>query len=740
MTGEAPPVALIREGSVSPRHTGPVTALITTGGAVLGLLAVAVLAALGLPLVAPILLAAVLALPLLLVRPVACLVLATVVEAGNLSGFAAANGVPGVYVLTLGLVAAAVALAVLRGELRPGWTPVFLFGLLLLAAQALTTAAADHPATDYGVVEATTKALVWLGLLTTLLLAPGHGPRAVARAFVVTLAGLSALTVVQEFALQNSTTFFGLANVPLGADPGSLTARHAGPLADVNFWARVLVLGLPFAFSLAQMASSRGRSVLWLGAGAAIALGIVLTGSRGALLAMLVVVVVWALLAGGRYARALLLMPLLVGLALLIPGVGSRLATLSALTDSSLQAGDASLEGRLAAQRVAVQILLDHPAFGIGPGNFLAVGPDYLRRLALDSFVLAPHNQYLESAAESGLLGLTAWLLFLGSAAFAALRARLTTRSMAVGAQRAAPVPLANAVLAALAGWAVASLFLHLATFRSFLLVAALAAALDLLSRRARAAQAGAGVNGEVTTRDLATAGGATGGPATAVRERPVSHARLQPGRAMAALAVLVFAGVVTGWGVSRPGGTWAASASAQLVLKPAPTAEPGAYELDTLSRAGLVRTFATVMADSRFVTEGAARLGLSETEQESITVQVSNSTPSGLVVITALGNDPAEVQALSVAVRAAAANYVNALSPLYGVEAVPGDPSLREVGPPVLPRLVLLLVGLGTVAAAGLWFWRGGGPTVTRRAIDSFPRDLRQGAPRSLQPRRVHL
>jgi O-antigen ligase len=155
----------------------------------------------------------------------------------------------------------------------------------------------------------------------------------------------------------------------------------------------------------------------------------VLTGSRGGLLAAFVVTCSWALLLGGRYRRALWLAPVVIALALVIPGVGSRLATLSPLTgDGGVVPTEASLEGRIAAQRVAVEMTVDHPALGVGPGNFIAIEPEYLRSLGLDAIGLAPHNLYLEASAEGGLLGLAALVLLLGTAIVLAYRARVVAR------------------------------------------------------------------------------------------------------------------------------------------------------------------------------------------------------------------------------------------------------------------------------------------------------------------------
>ena len=64
-------------------------------------------AALGMPMLAPAVVALVLALPLLLVRPVPFLVLITVAEAANLSDVGALNGIPSGETALLGLAVVA---------------------------------------------------------------------------------------------------------------------------------------------------------------------------------------------------------------------------------------------------------------------------------------------------------------------------------------------------------------------------------------------------------------------------------------------------------------------------------------------------------------------------------------------------------------------------------------------------------------------------------------------------------
>jgi len=676
--------------------------LAASGCALAGLLVLAAARFLGEPLLAPAALAAVLALPLLVVRPAACLVMAVVVELASPRSFDGGNGVPGLYLVTLGLACVAAVVAVLRGMLRPGWSPVLSAGLLLLCVQTAAALVGRDPAHSLVVVQDTAKQLVWLAALIVLLMSTRHAPRDVARVLAGTLAVLAGLTILQEFVLGNATTFGGLAAVPLAGDLGAVTARHAGPQTDVNFWGRVLVLGLPFALSLAQMATTRLRTLLWAGAAVSILGGIVLTGSRGALLASIAVIAVWALLTGGRYARALRLAPLFLGLLAFVPGIGSRLFTLSMLSShTALGLTDPSLQGRVAAQRVAIEMLVDHPFLGVGPGNFFAVEPEYLRRLSLNAPLLAPHNSYLEAAAEGGLLGLTAWLIFLGAAVVVAWRARLLIRRAPASVGRAVPLSLANGTVAALVGWAVASVFLHLATFRSLLVIVALAAALDIWARRAEA------------ERDPDEDGQATGAPsallASATSSRPSTRASGYRGRrGTAVLVTLLLAAAAVIWqagGGLAAARVWSASASLQLVVTTTGSAAFTAYDQEALTRTAVIRTFAGITADPRFVEEGAESVGLSDDQRDDFEVEVDNTAPSGLISIIVRGPDRVDTEDLATGIRDAAARYVNSLSQLYGLQRVQGPPLVTKVDH-VLER-EWALVPLGLAVAVTILLWR---------------------------------
>jgi len=76
---------------------------------------------------------------------------------------------------------------------------------------------------------------------------------------------------------------------------------------------------------------------------------------------------------------------------------------------------------------VAMNLIGDYPVFGAGPGSFYLAFPPY-RTEKIDAFFDHAHNDYIQVAAESGILGLIAAGAFVLLALGAALRAQWERR------------------------------------------------------------------------------------------------------------------------------------------------------------------------------------------------------------------------------------------------------------------------------------------------------------------------
>jgi O-antigen ligase len=77
--------------------------------------------------------------------------------------------------------------------------------------------------------------------------------------------------------------------------------------------------------------------------------------------------------------------------------------------------------------KYALAIVKDYPVFGAGPGSFYTIFPRY-RPETIRAFFDHAHNDYVEIAAESGVVGLAILGVFVAMSLWAALRAQWLRR------------------------------------------------------------------------------------------------------------------------------------------------------------------------------------------------------------------------------------------------------------------------------------------------------------------------
>jgi len=199
-------------------------------------------------------------------------------------------------------------------------------------------------------------------------------------------------------------------NVAVLANPGW---RIFGPFINPNAFAGYLLVAIPVLLFLA-LHERRGilRAcflVMLLMAAAAL----LLTGSKGGVLAGLLAAAFLlarlAIQARPSLGRARLLVPLFVGVVIILgalafaaPPMRERIVSAATETHSAVFRAYTWLGTlRTAAAR---------PVLGWGVGTFESVFPQF----AIAGYTWSSHNDYLQTAAETGFLGLAAYLLFLG--------------------------------------------------------------------------------------------------------------------------------------------------------------------------------------------------------------------------------------------------------------------------------------------------------------------------------------
>lgn len=257
-------------------------------------------------------------------------------------------------------------------------------------------------------------------------------------------------TVLALHGVEQSQLGTGWTGIPL-SEGGRI--QYVGIFNDPNDLGLLFAACLPMAVFLGRRGAGAMRPV-WLGCVLLLLYGIVLTNSRGALLAVLIIAgcYVW-------YRKGVVVAGILgvVGLAAM-KLVSSRM--------DELDAGEESAAGRVDAWYAGLEMFRDNPAFGVGAGNFTEYNE------------LTAHNSFVLVLAETGFVGFVTWLAFVGYGFWMMLtiirHVRVPGTDPKVEAEWAMEKQLALTLLLSLCGLFAAAFFLS----RSYMVVLYLIAAM----------------------------------------------------------------------------------------------------------------------------------------------------------------------------------------------------------------------------------------------------------------------
>lgn len=364
----------------------------------------------------------------------------------------------------------------------PSTTP---WMLLLLGATALAAVLSPLPGgtVDTLVTFATEGVLLWF--LVVQAIRDEEGLRLAATALVATAALLALVSVVQTVTASYDTDFLGFAQhdvedpVAFAEDADGRPARVAGPIGEKNRYGQVLLMVVPLAVLGSVRAIRPGFRVVAGLAAVLCLVGVALTASRGA--AVAAVLLLLTMVAVRELRGRVLLGALVATLAvvLVLPGYADRLVgTVAALvSDDAVEQVDGAVQGRLASNVGSLRVFLDHPTTGVGPGMY----PEFHKRAVEDLGLRVvprrePHNLYLGLGAETGMIGLLAFLALMGATLAAGWRVRrhhlrdTTTHLVATG------------LVLGLAAYLYAGLFLHLSFARYLWLMVGLTTAAETIT------------------------------------------------------------------------------------------------------------------------------------------------------------------------------------------------------------------------------------------------------------------
>lgn len=373
-----------------------------------------------------------------------------------------------------------------RLALHPlSWILAGYVGLLFLS-----TAWAWDPGVAWTEAAEAGKSLT-LFLLTALLAMSRDRLRLAVISLIAGGVFLASSSLVQVARGDYSETFGGLARVKMAQIYGDVfEPRIAGPLGDPNYYAQILLMVVPLALILVWREPRLPFRAGALGAAAVVVPAILLTYSRGAAVA-LVVVVGLTILVRGLSRKELLLATgaLLVALSLAPAGFRERITTLREMLPGATEVADpdSSFAKRRLVTAAAWRMFLDHPFVGVGAGNYASRFDPYGSRVGSAAPLYDdpgeaqyPHNLYLEVAAETGAVG----FLLLGAALLAGFGSLARARARFARRGEILPRDLAAGIAIALAGYLMTSLFLHGHFQRYLWILLALAAAWDVTAAR----------------------------------------------------------------------------------------------------------------------------------------------------------------------------------------------------------------------------------------------------------------
>lgn len=193
---------------------------------------------------------------------------------------------------------------------------------------------------------------------------------------------------------------------------GSLMAGYF--LGDGNDFGWSLAIFFPFTVYLLRAYKSFFLRCLTALFGMTAFIGVILTASRGASLAIFASIF-YILTQLKKKAGAVVVLAVVVALTLAVatPAYIDRMQSIKSYEE------DSSAKGRIVAWKAAAQMAIDYP-FGIGAGNYPSVYGRFYRDRYADPSVYAslrwmkPHSIYFLTLAEYGLIGLILllWLIY----------------------------------------------------------------------------------------------------------------------------------------------------------------------------------------------------------------------------------------------------------------------------------------------------------------------------------------
>jgi putative inorganic carbon (HCO3(-)) transporter len=359
-----------------------------------------------------------------------------------------------------------------RRSFRPGdvalYPPPLLFGIYAIVTFTSSIWATEAARAD-GRLNEVLKA-VFICILVASMSASWSRLRLGMGALVAAATFFSIISVIQILTGWTQPVLGGLLNIDTGNIYADVTMPRASgpPVNDPNFYARILLLAVPLAVALALSAKTNAKKISWFLTAAAISAGVLVTYSRGAMLALIAVLIMLMFAARVRVRTMVTgAVAFLLVLSILPVGIAQRrLSTLSSLLPGKKHETqrENSIEMRELFGRTALAMIAQHPITGVGAGHYSYHYFTYSNIAGSAAYDYAPagtekfaHSLWLEIGAETGLLGLIPFFGALAAALVMLWNIRRTL--LARGDPEHAFV--ATSIAITIAGYIIASAVLH---------------------------------------------------------------------------------------------------------------------------------------------------------------------------------------------------------------------------------------------------------------------------------------
>ena len=209
-----------------------------------------------------------------------------------------------------------------------------------------------------------------------------------------------------------------------GGDTGGRLTLFQGSFSDPNEYAVTLLMGLPYWILIARTAQNKVGRILAYICVLPILLTFLYTGSRGGMIALLVLAVVsliqmsfsqrlaFCVAAGLLFMLSGVLLPHYIQQRFFTFFKADVDNTLDAKYQEQLSGGDiGSSEARWQLLLGGIQLTFKHPVFGVGPGNFPGAYWGEAKAQGRRAGWNVSHNSYTEVSSEMGIPG---FILFMG--------------------------------------------------------------------------------------------------------------------------------------------------------------------------------------------------------------------------------------------------------------------------------------------------------------------------------------